>query len=587
MTAKTTSSTAAAAQPAADAQPQLLTGAQIVVEALRAEGVDTVFGYPGGAILPTYDELYDGPFRHVLVRHEQGAVHMAQGYARVKGKPGVVIVTSGPGATNTVTGLTDAYMDSTPVIVLSGQVPTSLIGNDAFQEADIVGITRPCTKHNFLVKDVRDLARIIKQAFYIATSGRPGPVLIDLPKDVQNATCEYAPIRRLDIRGYRPTVRGNKRQVGRALDLLEQAERPLFYVGGGVQWGGSAAVLTELIRTIGAPVTTTLMALGTFPASDPRNVGMLGMHGGYWANMAVQHCDVLVAVAARFDDRVTGDTSQFAPRARGRIIHIDIDPSSIAKNVPVDVPIVGDVGNVLQLMLEGIAERPFFRQSAEKWTPWVEQIAAWKKERPLGYKRERDGAILPLAVFETLQDLTGGDAIVATDVGQHQMWSAQLFGFERPRSWLTSGGLGTMGYGLPAGIGAHFADPDRTVIVVSGDGSIQMNIQELSTAVQYKVPVKVVILNNRHLGMVRQWQDKFYERRFSQSYFESLPDFVKLAEAYGAFGVRATRPDELRPALERLFEYDGPGVAEVIIPPEEGVFPMVPAGMAVHEMLFA
>ncbi len=558
-----------------------------MVEALRAEGVDTVFGYPGGAILPTYDELYDGPFRHVLVRHEQGAVHMAQGYARVKGKPGVVIVTSGPGATNTVTGLADAYMDSTPVIVLSGQVPTSLIGNDAFQEADIVGITRPCTKHNFLVKDVRDLARIIKQAFYIATSGRPGPVLIDLPKDVQNASCEYQPTRRIDIRGYRPTVRGNKRQVGRALDLLEQAERPLFYVGGGVQWGGSAAILTELVRTIGAPVTTTLMGLGTFPASDPRCVGMLGMHGGYWANMAVQHCDVLVAVAARFDDRVTGDTEQFAPRARGRIIHIDIDPSSISKNVPVDVPIVGDVGNVLQLMLEGVTERPFFKKSVEKWTPWVEQIGAWKQERPLGYKRERDGAILPLAVFEALQELTGGQAIVATDVGQHQMWTAQLFGFERPRSWLTSGGLGTMGYGLPAGIGAHFADPDRPVIVVTGDGSIQMNIQELSTAVQYKVPVKVVILNNRHLGMVRQWQDKFYERRFSQTYFESLPDFVKLAEAYGGFGVRAERPEELRPALESLFAYEGPGLAEVIIPPEEGVFPMVPAGMAVHEMLFA
>ncbi len=587
MASSTNPSAAAPAAPSSSPEPEILTGAQIVIRVLEEEGVDTVFGYPGGAILPTYDELYDAPFQHVLVRHEQGAVHMAQGYARVKGRPGIVMVTSGPGATNTVTGLTDAYMDSTPVIVLSGQVPTHLIGNDAFQEADIVGITRPCTKHNYLVKDVRDLARIIKEAFYIATTGRPGPVLIDLPKDVQTSSCPYVPISKVDIRGYRPTVRGNKRQIGRALDVLEQAERPLLYVGGGVQWGGAAEILTELARRIGAPVTTTLMGLGTFPASDPQNIGMLGMHGGYWANMAVQHCDVLVAIAARFDDRVTGDTSQFAPRARGRIIHIDIDPSSISKNVPVDVPIVGDVANVLELMLEAIEARPFFKQSREKWRPWLEQIAKWKAERPLGYKRTRNGAILPLAVFETLRELTGGDAIVATDVGQHQMWTAQLFGFERPRSLLTSGGLGTMGYGLPAGIGAHFAAPDRTVLVISGDGSIQMNIQELSTAVQYGVPVKVVVLNNRHLGMVRQWQDKFYERRFSQSYFESLPDFVKLAEAYGALGVRATRPQELRPALERLLEHDGPGLADIAIPPEEGVFPMVPAGMAVHEMLFA
>lgn len=564
-----------------------LTGARIAVEALKAEGVTTVFGYPGGAILPTYDELYGADVQHILVRHEQGAVHMAQGYARVSGKPGVVIVTSGPGATNTVTGLADACMDSTPIVVLCGQVPTGMIGNDAFQEADIVGITRPCTKHNFLVKDVRDLPRIIKEAFHIAGSGRPGPVLVDLPKDVQQATAPFEPVQHVEMRGYRPTFKGNRRQVQRAIALLEEASRPLLYVGGGVQWGGSADSLTRLARVIGAPVTTTLMGLGTFPDSDPLNVGMLGMHGGYWANMAVQNCDTLFAIAARFDDRVTGDTSQFAPRARGRIVHIDIDPSSIAKNVPCDVPIVGDVGNVLELMVAEVEGREFFRTSSQAWQPWKDQIAAWKTERPLAYQEERGDAILPLKVFRILHELTGGDAIVSTDVGQHQMWTAQLFGLEKPRSWLTSGGLGTMGFGLPAGIGAHFADHSRPVLVISGDGSIQMNIQELSTAVQYKVPVKVVVLNNRHLGMVRQWQDKFYERRFSESYFESLPDFVGLARAYGALGLKADKLEELRPALEQLLAHDGPALIDIAIPPEEGVFPMVPAGMAVHEMLFA
>ena len=575
------------AAPAAT-KPEILTGAQIVIEALVAAGAETIFGYPGGAILPTYDALYDAPLRHILVRHEQGAMHMAQGYARVTGKPGVVIVTSGPGATNTVTGLADAHMDSTPIVVLCGQVPTSLIGNDAFQEADIVGITRPCTKHNFLVKDVADIGRVIKEAFYIAGSGRPGPVLVDLPKDVQTASCEYqdgdeAP----SMRGYKPTVRGNRRQVAKALDLLEGAKRPLLYVGGGVQWGGSAAKLTELARMLGAPVTTTVMGLGTFPASDELSIGMLGMHGGYWTNMAVQNCDVLICLAARFDDRVTGDTSQFAPKARGRIVHVDVDPTSISKNVPCDVPIVGDVGNVLEMMVEQARERDFFKGSRQAWELWRKRIADWREQKPLGYKRSRDGLILPKAVFDELQELTGGDAIVSTDVGQHQMWAAQLFAFEKERSFLTSGGLGTMGYGLPAAIGASIAQPSRTVLCISGDGSIQMNIQELSTAVQYKVPVKTVVLNNRHLGMVRQWQDKFYERRFSESYFDALPDFAKLAEAYGALGLRAGTIDELRPALEELMAHDGPGLLDVAIPPEEGVFPMVPAGMAVHEMLFA
>ncbi len=564
-----------------------MTGARIAVEALKAEGVDTIFGYPGGAILPTYDELYSAAINHILVRHEQGAVHMAQGYARVSGKPGVVIVTSGPGATNTVTGLADAHMDSTPLLVISGQVPTALIGNDAFQEADIIGITRPCTKHNFLVHNVEDIPRVIKEALHIAVSGRPGPVLVDLPKDVQQATTRFVPADKVEIRGYRPTVRGNRRQVTRALEVLEEAERPLLYVGGGVQWGGSSQRLTELARTIGAPVTQTLMGLGSFPASDPLNVGMLGMHGGYWANMAVQNCDVLISVAARFDDRVTGDIEQFAPKARGRIVHIDIDPASISKNVPCDVPIVGDVGNVLDMMVEVVGERDFFKGSAEVWKPWVKQIADWRAERPLAYEEERGDAILPLKVFNELHRLTGGDAIVSTDVGQHQMWTAQLFGLEKARSWLTSGGLGTMGFGLPAGIGAYLADQSRPVLVISGDGSIQMNIQEMSTAVQYNIPVKIVVLNNRHLGMVRQWQDKFYERRFSQSYFESLPDFVGLANAYGALGLRAETLPDLVPALERLLAHDGPALIDVAIPPEEGVFPMVPAGMAVHEMLFA
>ncbi|MFQ5351458.1 MAG: biosynthetic-type acetolactate synthase large subunit [Candidatus Binatia bacterium] len=587
MTASSRSGGSALAESLSPGQPRQLTGAQIVMECLKAEGVDTVFGYPGGAILPTYDGVYDADFKHILVRHEQGAVHMAQGYARVSGKPGVVIVTSGPGATNTVTGLADANMDSTPVVVLCGQVPTTMIGNDAFQEADIVGITRPCTKHNMLIKDVRELAAKLHEAFYIAGTGRPGPVLVDLPKDVQNASYSYEAPGRTSIRGYKPNVRGNKRQVQRALDLLEKARRPLFYVGGGVQWGGAAGLLTELARSVGVPVTTTLMGLGAFPSSDPLNLGMLGMHGGYWANMAVQNCDVLFAIAARFDDRVTGDTARFAKHARGRIVHIDIDPASISKNIAVDVPIVGDVERVLQMMVEEVDARAGLPACRERWADWQKQLEEWRAARPLGYEPSRGSKILPLAVFEILHKLTDGDAVVATDVGQHQMWTAQLFGFEKPRSLLTSGGLGTMGFGLPAGLGAAMADPGRTVLVISGDGSIQMNIQELSTAVQYRIPVKVVVLNNRHLGMVRQWQDKFYERRFSQSYFDSLPDFVKLAEAFGAKGFRASVIEDLQPALEDLLACDGPALIDIDIPPEEGVFPMVPAGLAVDEMLFA
>ncbi len=565
-----------------------MTGAQITIESLLAEGVDTIFGYPGGAILPTYDALVQNTaLRHILVRHEQGAAHMAEGYARVSGRPGVVLVTSGPGATNTVTGIADAYMDSTPLVVICGQVPTNMIGNDAFQEADVTGITRPCTKHNYLIRDVNDISRTVKEAFHIAGSGRPGPVLIDLPKDVQTAEAPFSYPETVSLRGYKPTLKGNIRQIERALEVIEQAERPLFYVGGGVQWSGASEALIELVRGLKIPITTTVMALGVYPSEDPLSLGMLGMHGGYWTNMAVQNCDALIAVGARFDDRVTGRTSDFAPKAK-KIVHIDIDPSSISKNIKVDVPIVGDIKEVLQVMLGKVKTREQLAPRQKLWGEWRQHIMAWKQEKPLPYETQgADGEILPRGVLEEINRITGGEAIVVTDVGQHQMWAAQMMKFTQPRSWLTSGGLGTMGYGLPAGIGAHFAAPDRQVVVISGDGSIQMNIQELSTAVQYHVPVKVVILNNHYLGMVRQWQEKFYEERYSHSYMDAMPDFVKLAEAYGAKGFRAEKSSELSATLGAAFAEAGPVLVEVVIPKSEGVFPMVPAGGAMHEMLFA
>ena len=565
-----------------------MTGAQITIESLLAEGADTIFGYPGGAILPTYDALVQNPaLRHILVRHEQGAAHMAEGYARVSGRPGVVLVTSGPGATNTVTGIADAYMDSTPLVVICGQVPTNMIGNDAFQEADVTGITRPCTKHNYLIRDVNDISQTIKEAFHIAGSGRPGPVLIDLPKDVQTAEASFSYPETVSLRGYKPTLKGNIRQIERALEVIEQAERPLFYVGGGVQWSGASEALIELVRGLKIPITTTVMALGVYPSDDPLSLGMLGMHGGYWTNMAVQNCDALIAVGARFDDRVTGRTSDFAPKAE-KIVHIDIDPSSISKNIKVDVPIVGDIKEVLQVMLGKVKTREQLAPRQKIWGEWRQHIMAWKQEKPLPYQTQgADGEILPRGVLEEINQITGGDAIVVTDVGQHQMWAAQMMKFTQPRSWLTSGGLGTMGYGLPAGIGAHFAAPDRQVVVISGDGSIQMNIQELSAAVQYNVPVKVIILNNHYLGMVRQWQEKFYEERYSHSYMDAMPDFVKLAEAYGAKGFRAEKSSELSATLRTAFAETGPVLVEVVIPKSEGVFPMVPAGSAMHEMLFA
>ena len=486
-----------------------------------------------------------------------------------------------------MTGIADAYMDSTPLVVISGQVSTALIGNDAFQEADIVGITRPCTKHNFLVKNVRDLARIMKEAFYIAGSGRPGPVVVDIPKDVQQAEHQFKYPDKVELRGYKPTFKGNPRQIERAIEAIEASEKPLFYVGGGVQWSGGAPELAQLIRGLGIPLTETLMGLGSFPASDPLCLGMLGMHGSYGTNTAVCNTDCLVAVGARFDDRVTGRIADFAPKAK-TIIHIDIDPSSISKNVKVDIPIVGDIKSVLADMLKVVRSREGIAKRKPVWAKWHQQILQWRRERPLyqnGNRSEHE-AVSPLHVIEEMHNLTKGDCIVATDVGQHQMWIAQLFPFERPRSLLTSGGLGTMGYGLPAGIGAKFAAPDRKVVVVSGDGSIQMNIQELGTAVQYNVDVKVVILNNYFLGMVRQWQEKFYAERYSYSAM-SVPNFVKLADAYGAKGFRIEKSKDLAKTMKEAFATPGPVLIDVVIPKEEAVMPMIPPGGAMSEMLFA
>jgi acetolactate synthase-1/2/3 large subunit len=564
-----------------------LTGAQIIVESLTAEGVEVVFGYPGGAILPTYDALLDSKLKHVLVRHEQGATHMAEGYARVSGRPGVVMVTSGPGATNAVTGIADAYMDSTPMVVISGQVGTQLIGNDAFQEADFVGITRPCSKHNYLVKHVSDLARTIKEAFYIAGSGRPGPVIVDVPKDVQQAEHAFKYPDKVELRGYKPTLKGNPRQIERAVEAIEKSSKPLFYVGGGVQWSGAAPELTQLVRGLGIPITETLMGLGSFPASDPLCLGMLGMHGSYGTNTAVCNTDCLIAVGARFDDRVTGRIADFAPKAK-TIIHMDIDPSSISKNVSVDVPIVGDIKSILTDMRAIMRSRESIAKRKATWAEWHQQILQWRRDKPLyenGHSKERE-AVSPMHVIEELHNLTKGDCIVATDVGQHQMWIAQLFPFEKPRSLLTSGGLGTMGYGLPAGIGAKFAAPDRNVVVVSGDGSIQMNIQELGTAVQYNVDIKVIILNNYFLGMVRQWQERFYAERYSYTAM-SVPNFVKLADAYGARGFRIEKSKDLAATMKEAFATPGPVLIDIVIPKEEVVMPMMPPGAAMSEMLFA
>jgi len=561
------------------------TGSQILLECLQLEGVDTVFGYPGGTVINIYNDLVDYPIKHILNRHEQAAVHAADGYARATGKVGVAIATSGPGATNTVTGIATAYMDSIPLVIITGQVPTPLIGNDAFQEADIIGITRPITKHNYLVKDVKDLARIVKQAFYIARTGRPGPVLIDLPKDVQLASTNFVYPDTVEIRGYKPTFSGNVRQVEKAVKMILAAKKPVLYVGGGASLSDASGELLQFAEMVQAPVTTTLMAMAAFPQRHPLCLGMLGMHGTYCANMAVTHADLLVAIGARFDDRVTGKIATFAPHAK--IIHIDIDPTSIKKNVRVDLPIVGDLKDVLQTIVTKLIEHgDEVKELVATLGSWREEIADWKQQHPMSYKPS-DKIIKPQFVIEKLRELTSDDAIITTEVGQHQMWTAQFFGFSQPRTFLTSGGLGTMGFGLPAALGAQAAFPGRQVIDVSGDGSFQMNSQELATLVQYRLPVKIAILNNNFLGMVRQWQQLFFDRRYSQTCMELPIDFIKLAEAYGATGLRATTPDEVETVIRKALETPGPVIMEFKVAREENVMPMVPAGAGLNEMVLA
>ncbi len=559
-----------------------LTGAQILLESLKKEGVDVLFGYPGGAVIDIYDELPRHPeLKHVLVRHEQGAVHAADGYARASGKVGCCLVTSGPGATNTVTGIATAYCDSIPLVVFTGQVPTQLIGNDAFQEVDIVGITRPCTKHNFLVKDVRNLTKTIRQAFYLARSGRPGPVLVDLPKDIMQARTEFVWPEDIFMRSYNPTYKPNLNQLRRTAEELAKARKPIILAGGGVIMANASEVLCELAHELNIPVATTLMGLGAFPANGDLWLGMVGMHGTYAANMSINHADLLVCVGARFDDRVTGRLQDFASHAR--IVHIDIDPTSIRKNVEVDVPVVGDCRQAL----EGILEICRAKMADTDWSgmhaDWLQTVHEWKANHPLAYNK--NGHIKPQQVIETMYSITKGDAIIATEVGQNQMWAAQFYTFTKPRTLLTSGGLGTMGYGFPAAIGAQFAFPDKLVINVAGDGSIQMNIQELATVVQNKIPVKVVILNNGHLGMVRQWQELFYNRNYSHTNMEAQPDFVKLAEAYGAEGYRISKPEELEDVLRKALTSPNPAFIDVMVEREENVYPMVPAGAALDEML--
>ena len=570
-----------------------LKGAQIFFECLKKEGVEVIFGFPGGAVLDLYHEMARHNIRHILVRHEQGATHMADGYARASGRVGVCLVTSGPGATNTVTGIATANMDSVPIVVFTGQVPTPLIGDDAFQEVDIIGITRPCTKHSYLVRDVNDLPRVIKEAFYLARTGRPGPVVVDLPKDVVQAFADFKYPKKVDLPGYRPTVEAHAGQVKKAYQLISKAKTPVIFAGGGIIISESSDELARLVKLIQAPVTCSLMGLGCFPATtsdrkglrrpNPLWLGMLGMHGTYQANMAISHADVIFAVGVRFDDRVTGKISTFAPKAK--IVHVDVDPTSISKNVEVDIPIVGDCKNALQQMIQ-LAEKEPIQDIAETRAPWFDQLARWEKEHPLGYCAEGD-LIKPQYVIEKIYEITGGDAIITTEVGQHQMWTAQFYKFDRPRTLLTSGGLGTMGYGFPAAIGAQVAFPDRLVIDIAGDGSIQMNIQELCTAVCNNIPVKVAIINNTYLGLPRQWQELFYEKDYTGSCLEGSPDFVKLAEAYGAVGLRAVRPEEVEPVLRKAFSIKSPVFMDFQVVAEENVYPIVPPGKCITEMLLA
>jgi len=550
-----------------------MTGAQILLECLKREGVEVMFGYPGGAVLPLFDKLYDSGIKFILTRHEQGAAHAADGYARATGKVGVCVATSGPGATNLTTGIATAYMDSIPLVAITGQVRMHLIGNDAFQEADVTGITRPITKYNYLVKDVKNLANIIREAFHIASTGRPGPVLIDIPVDIQQKDTEFIWPESINIRGYKPNYFGHPGQIKKAAKFIQQSKKPLIYAGGGVIISGAHQELKELAEKIQAPVTTTLMGLGGFSNLHSLSLGMLGMHGTAYANLAVQNADLIIAVGARFDDRVTGRLDAFAPYAK--IVHIDIDPSSISKNVKVDVPIVGDAKNVLGQILEEIDKVPDTKE-------WLKTISEWKKKYPLKY--EDKGKIKPQYVIEQIYEVTKGDAIIVTEVGQNQMWAAQWYKFSQPRTFLSSGGLGTMGYGFPASMGAKLGCPKKEVFDIAGDGSIQMNIQELATCVCNKINVKVAILNNGYLGMVRQWQELFYKKRYSYTCLYN-PDFVKLAEAYGAVGIRVTKKEEVRPAIEKALKIDNTVFIDFLIEPEENVFPMVPAGEAIDRMI--
>jgi acetolactate synthase-1/2/3 large subunit len=563
-----------------------ITGAEILVRCLHEEQVEFVFGYPGGAVLHIYDAIFhQNKFKHILVRHEQAALHAADAYSRSTGKVGVALVTSGPGATNAVTGIATAYMDSIPMVIISGQVPTYAIGEDAFQECDTVGITRPCVKHNFLVKDVKDIAATMKKAFYVASSGRPGPVLVDIPKDITADLCQFDYPETVQMRSYNPVTKGHLGQIKKALKLLCEAKRPMVYSGGGVVLGDAAEHLIKLIQALGLPITSTLMGLGGFPASDKKFLGMLGMHGTYEANMAMQDCDVLLAVGARFDDRVIGNTSDFLSKPR-TIIHIDIDPASISKRVKIDVPIVGDVKSVLADMNELIAtEKP--QQNTAALNAWFEQIKTWRAKECMNFAQS-DEFIKPQYVIQKLHEVTNGDAWVTSDVGQHQMWAAQYYKFDQPRRWINSGGLGTMGVGLPYAMGVQFAHPNAQVACVTGEGSIQMNIQELSTCAQYHLPIKVIMLNNRYLGMVRQWQEFFYENRYSESYMDSLPNFVKLAEAYGHVGMQITKPGDVEAALKEAFAMKSRFVfMDFITDQKENVFPMIQNGKGLSEMILA
>lgn len=549
-----------------------LSGAKILLECLEQQGVEVIFGYPGGQVIPIYDALYDAKIRNILVRHEQAAAHAADGYARSTGKTGVCLATSGPGATNLVTGIATAYMDSVPLVAITGQVPTNLLGCDSFQEADITGITMPITKHNYLVKDIKDLPRVVKEAFHIASTGRPGPVLIDIAKDITVQTDKFVYPETINLPGYKPNYVGNARQIKEALEAIKKTKQPLLYVGGGAVTSGAHEVLVKFAETLDAPVTTTLMGLSAMPGDHPLNLGMLGMHGMAAANFAVCECDLLIAIGARFDDRVTGKVDTFAPKAK--VIHIDIDPAEIGKNVGADIPIVGDVRMVLENILEKL--------EPDNHQEWLSQIAVWQKEYPLTYDRDK---LTPQRIIEELSEITKGEAIICTEVGQHQMWAAQFYKFTQPRSLITSGGLGTMGFGFPAAIGAQIGNPDRLVIDIAGDGSFQMNIQELGTAVANQIPVKVVIINNFYLGMVRQWQEFFFKKRYSGTVLDQNPDFVKIAEAYGAKGYRINEISQIRSTLEKALATPGPVVVDCHVEREENVLPMVPAGGSIHQMI--